>query len=566
MNLIHSKENKHMARIKLFSNIATVVFILLGVGSYSYAQDNKLTKEVQVVRPYEPTISDAFKLNLLPQVEDTIRIVPIFTYNLALRPVSMEFPVNPIPAARMVAEPLPRISKGYAKVGFGNFALPLVEVYYANERSKDYSYGGWFKHKSSLSNVRLDNNEKVDASFSRTNLSAFGKRIFDKSALAGNFSYNRFGYGFYGNDITIPLPDEVDDQVQNKIDIAVSYYSTYSDSTHLNYTLKSGFSNFTDKFEMQQNTFLLSANFDKYFRVEKLGGSIELVHHMNSKNLAPSNNSLFSFGPWIGLYGKQWRAKAGLNATLDFNHTGTQAHFYPIAVLSYDIISNYVIPYFQFSGHIEDNSYSKILSENPWIQPGLNVWNTSHKFIMKGGVKGNFSPRIAYNVSAMYSLIDSAYFYVNPTDPTNTYLENRFTVVYDNVQFKQFSGELTIAPTKRIKLFFQADFKDYTMQDISKPWHKPSFTGRSTISYSIQDKILLKSTFFFEGARFVQQADGSPKEIKGLSDFNIGVEYRYNSRVSAFIDINNITAKRYHIWHLYPSQGFNMLAGVTYAF
>jgi hypothetical protein len=559
------KEKKIMAKVNSIQTIISAVLVLFITANSSFAQDNKLTKEVQVVRPYEPTISDAFKLNQLPQIEDTIRIVPTFVYNLALRPVSMEFPVNPIPAARMVAEPLSRISKGYAKLGFGNFAMPLAEVYFTNERSKDYSYGGWFQHKSSFSKVKLDNNDRVDAAFSVTNFSLFGKRIFDKSVLDTRASFNRFGYGFYGNDAPV-LPTEVDDQAQQKINIGVSYYSTHSDSTHLNYYLRTNFSNFTDKFDMQQNSFSIAANFDKFFNIEKIGGSIELIHHMNNANLAPANNSIFSFGPWIGFYGKQWRAKAGVNATLDFNEIGTQANFYPIAMLSYDIISNYVIPYFQFSGYLENNSYSKIMAENPWIQPGLNVWNTSHKFIMKGGVKGNLSPRVAYNVSAKYSLIDSAYFFVNPVDPTNTFLENRFDVALDNIQFKQFSGELTIAPTSKIKLFFQAEFNIYTMQDLDKPWHKPNFIGRSLISYNIQDKILLKSTIFYEGKRFIQSVDSSPIEIKGIADFNLGIEYRYNSRVSAFIDFNNITSNRYHVWNLYPSQGFNMIAGATYAF
>ncbi len=554
-------------KLNIIIAISTLI-CLNGVSFIAFSQEDNLVKEVQVVRPYEPTISDAFKLNILPQVEDTIRIQPTFSYNLAIRPVTINFAVNPIPPARMVAEPLSRASQGYIKAGFGNYASPLLEVYYSNERSKDYSYGANFKHYSSFGNIKLDNKQKVDGDFSHTSFNAFGKKIFNNSALAGDMGILRYGYGFYGHDtsaVAMPVPEEVDRQMQQRFNVNVSYYSTHSDSAHFNYQALAHFSNFTDKFDMQQNTFALRADLDRFFKIEKVGGRIEFTHHMNNLSLAPGDNSILSFAPWIGLFGKQWRVKAGVNAAFDINQQGTQSHFYPIGQLSYDIVSNYVIPYFQFSGYLEDNNYAKIMGENPWVSPGLNLWNTSHKFILRGGVKGNLSPRVAYNVSASYSLIDSAYFFVNQPDGSNSFLENRFSVEYDNVRYKNFLGELTIAPTTKIKVFLQAQFNSYTMQDIERPWHKPSYVGRAMASYNIQDKILLKANFFIEGKRYIRTFNGSSREIDGIMDLNLGVEYRYNRRVSAFLDLNNLTGNRYHLWHLYPVQQFNMRLGLTYA-
>jgi len=104
------------------------------------------------------------------------------------------------------------------------------------------------------------------------------------------------------------------------------------------------------------------------------------------------------------------------------------------------------------------------------------------------------------------------------------------------------------------------------MQDIEKPWHKPNFVGRVSASYNMQDKLMFKASFFAEGKRFVQTVEGSALEIDGLLDFNLSAEYRYNSRVSAFLDLNNISGNRYHVWYLYPVQQFNMRLGLTYSF
>jgi hypothetical protein len=87
-------------------------------------QDEQLKKEVQVVRPYEPSIPDAFKINLQPKVEDTLKIAPNFSYSILQRPLITSFSVTPISAARMLQEqPLP-LHSTYLKMGYGNYNRP----------------------------------------------------------------------------------------------------------------------------------------------------------------------------------------------------------------------------------------------------------------------------------------------------------------------------------------------------------------------------------------------------------------------------------------------------------
>jgi hypothetical protein len=47
---------------------------------------------------------------------------------------------------------------------------------------------------------------------------------------------------------------------------------------------------------------------------------------------------------------------------------------------------------------------------------------------------------------------------------------------------------------------------------------------------------------------------------------NLGVEYRYNKRISGFIKLNNIAAQRYQKWYNYPVQGFQGMVGATFRF
>jgi hypothetical protein len=533
-------------------------------------QDDKLTKEVQVVRPYEPSISDAFKLNLMPRIEDTLKLTPTFTYSLALRPVTTEFPVNPIPAAKMVSDPLLPAYNGYVKFGFGNYTSPLAELYYGNERSKNYSYGGWLKHHSSFGNVKLINGDKVDAPYSQTSFNAFGKRIFDKSVLSVNAGYSLHNYRYYAYDpilTTIPLPiPNADKQQQQLVQFGAAYKSTHSDSTHINYQFTSGFDNFSDDYGNTQNSFRVKADVNKYFKKEMVGGTIEFVSHMKNKTLDSANNNTFRFAPWVGAYDKQWRVKAGINVNIDANSSGTKGYFYPIAAASYNIVSNYVIPYFEFSGFLKQNDYASITSENPWVREGIDVWNTSHKLIITGGVKGNLSARTAYSFGGAFSLIDSMYFFVNLPDATNSYLQNKFDVVYDNIQRKRFFGEFSTSPLINANLYLKVEYNIYDLSNIDKPWHLPGFVGRIGATYSIKDKIIVKASVYLEGNRWVRGLNGNAIEINGLTDINLGLEYRYNRKAGAFIDFNNLTGNKHQLWHLYPMHRFNMKAGISFAF
>jgi hypothetical protein len=51
-----------------------------------------------------------------------------------------------------------------------------------------------------------------------------------------------------------------------------------------------------------------------------------------------------------------------------------------------------------------------------------------------------------------------------------------------------------------------------------------------------------------------------------IADANLGVEYRYNKRISLFVNFNNFAAQRYQRWLGYPVQSFQFMMGATFRF
>ena len=100
-----------------------------------------IDKEIIVVNPYEPTLSDVQKINILPQIMDTVIERPDFNYAILPTRVETEFELKPISAAKMVATPASKLYNSYLKLGIGNYFTPYGSFSISNLRSKDYAIG-----------------------------------------------------------------------------------------------------------------------------------------------------------------------------------------------------------------------------------------------------------------------------------------------------------------------------------------------------------------------------------------------------------------------------------------
>lgn len=54
--------------------------------------------------------------------------------------------------------------------------------------------------------------------------------------------------------------------------------------------------------------------------------------------------------------------------------------------------------------------------------------------------------------------------------------------------------------------------------------------------------------------------------LKPLIDMNLRTEYRYNPRVSVFLEFNNLVTVRYNRYYNYPVQGFQLMGGFSCRF
>jgi outer membrane receptor protein involved in Fe transport len=189
------------------------------------------------------------------------------------------------------------------------------------------------------------------------------------------------------------------------------------------------------------------------------------------------------------------------------------------------------------------------------------------------GLKGTLSKRIGFNVSASFGNIKDKALFI--TDTVHS-AGNRFAVIYDTVNVATVEGALYYQLQEKIKIDLIGRYFSYNALSNTYAWNLPQLQFILRGSYNLYDKFIFTLDLNMEGGRralvyakeenVTEENNQLAKKLGFIADANLGVEYRYNKRVSAFVNVNNLAAQRYKRWYNYPVQGLQFMGGVTFRF
>jgi hypothetical protein len=549
--------------------LLTIVFMI--IPSLRMASQ-ELNKEVYVVRPYEPTLSDAAKYNFLPSANDFETNIPKFLYSISPRRLDNSFEPDPIKAAKTVTTSLPKIYNSWLKFGLGNYNTPMIEFNISNLRSKDYAYGAYMYHKSSHGSIRLSNDDKVHAGYVVNNINLYGKRFFSTATLSGNLRFDQSAFNYYGyNTELLAGPPDLDrDTLRQRtykpgIDIGIK--SNYTNAEQLSYDITGSFDYFMDKLKNKEGSLVIKSSLSKEF-YSLLGGlDMSLDYSKLIGNADSLTNTIFRFNPWISKRSADWKFTLGFEAVADVAEI-SNFYFYPRATLDIIIIEDVLVPFIGLSGELQKNNYQQTFAENQFIKPGLFLKNTSSNLIAYGGLKGSINSVLRFRADVSYTAFKNFHFFVNDTVTISPHLplQNQFTAVYDDIDLITYHGQLAFQPSESFEFVIDGKYMDYKTFQEAKPWHKPDFKIELDATYKLKSKITIGAGINIIGNRWVRiysQPD-NPQKFKPVLDANLSFNYHYSKLFTLFANFNNITDRSYMIWNQYPSQRLNFLFGFSY--
>lgn len=547
-------------------------------------------EEVDIKIESKREIEKAYRSVGNPKILDTVFPNPTANFPLLVMNYAPFLEVKPIePATVKMQEKLPQIYNGYARVGIGSILMPLAEVYYNNTRTRKFNYGVHAQHISSFGRMK----NYAPANFDRTNLRAFGGVNEKRYNWGGEFVYNTRGLHFYGFENENANADSIAQRF-NTIGFKGNFSSHQHDSLGINWRAGLEYRHFNDKkpkdeklvdWRAAENYVALSGGAWYKWGNEIYGANANLKVNGYKYGIIDSSialldtgivqtNTVFSLRPYITTYSKNKRLKANIGVDITVSAVEkTRIYVYPNAEVKYALFDNILIPYAGVRGGMTQQTYKGITDINEFALSNQQLKNEHKAIDGYIGLKGTLSKRIGFNVSASFANIKDKALFVTDT----TYSRgNRFGVIYDTMNVATIEGSLSYQLLEKTKIDLIGRYFSYNAQNNTYAWNLPQLQFVVRGSYNLYDKFIFTLDVNLEGGRralvyvketgVTEENNQLAKKLGFIADANLGVEYRYNKRISAFANINNLAAQRYKRWYNYPVQGFQFMGGVTFRF
>ncbi|MBI3512203.1 MAG: hypothetical protein HY064_16205 [Bacteroidetes bacterium] len=525
--------------------------------------------QLEAVGSVSPIILDHVdKITDTAATKDTVLAPPAFTYPVQSKKFETTVHVDTIKAAKLGNEPLNKLYRTYAKIGVGNYSSFTGEFSVMNLRSKKNSWGMHAKHFNAGSGPKDVPGEY--SGFSREQVNIFGKTFLPHHVLYGGFDYDHNNIYDYGSAAdTAFITKKASRQFFDLYSANASLTSQFTDSSRINHRIGVKYYHLSDRYDIHEDNIALNVTAGRFIRTEHLGVALSADHNRNS-GYDTTSNTIIRFVPQFSAHSDKFDASAGFGLYFDITGNNSLTYFLPQASVSYNIINHIIIPYITLGSSLERNNMFSLSQSNPFLLTNqvFTSKNSLHKWELSGGLRGSLSSEINYDVRMTRVDIDNMPFFVNTTfaqDP----LRNKFSVVYDNVNLVQVHGQMSWQHYEKIKVIASGEYSQYKMTKELHPWHTPALRLSLMGEYNLADKIIARVNVFYLDGQYAKLSDGSGTtvvQLKGLTDVNVGLEYRYSKFLSGFIDLNNIANQRYERWYGYPTQRFNFMAGLTYTF
>ncbi|BDU25365.1 TonB-dependent receptor [Flavobacterium sp. GSB-24] len=581
--------------MKLNCRHKIIILLVLFTAQFSNAQKKNEsigTETVNVVKPYSPTISDAFKVKETPSLDDSgNQPKEVIKYSILSVPVASTFTPSKGKAEGVEKAKKERLFNNYATLGLGNYSTLNAELFVNQDLGNNDYLAGMFRHHSSQGGIK---DVELNDEFYDTAINVgYGQNNRDNSWNV-DLGYQNQIYNWYGlpSDFGFTIPDQRYDLV-NSINPDHSYNTIwlggnaeFTESIFSNLAAK--FTHFSDSYSSSENRFFVKPTFtvDVMDQAIKTNVIVDHVSGSFKNNYLQDNTEALKYSftnvgiePSFVINENDWTLElgAGVFYSADSENSGNKFYIYPKVNASYKLVGDLMIFYTGVNGGLTQNSYADFVNENPFLSPTLNMRPSSTQYNVFAGLKGKLANNVNYNLTGSYmNEKDKALFKANDYTEVITNEDyafgNSFGVVYEDIRTFRFYGELKADFSQNVTFGINGTFNSYNTDNAVEAWNLPTMKLSSTLDVNITKQWYAGLNVFYVGERKDMQTNTSlgvnaePITLKSYFDANAHLGYKFNERLTFFLKLNNIGNQAYEKWLNYPVQGFQVLGGANYKF
>ncbi|MDQ1164838.1 TonB-dependent receptor [Flavobacterium sp. SORGH_AS_0622] len=581
--------------MKLNCRHKIIILLVLFTAQFSIAQKKNEsigTETVNVVKPYSPTISDAFKVKETPSLDDSgNQPKEVIKYSILSVPVASTFTPSKGKAEGVEKAKKERLFNNYATLGLGNYSTLNAELFVNQDLGNNDYLAGMFRHHSSQGGIK---DVELNDEFYDTAINVgYGQNNRDNSWNV-DLGYQNQIYNWYGlpSDFGSTIPDQRYDLV-NSINPDHSYNTIwlggnaeFTESIFSNLAAK--FTHFSDSYSSSENRFFVKPTFTVDLMDQAIKTNVIVDHVSGSfkNNYLQDNTEALKYSftnvgiePSFVINENDWTLElgAGVFYSADSENSGNKFYIYPKVNASYKLVGDLMIFYTGVNGGLTQNSYADFVNENPFLSPTLNMRPSSTQYNVFAGLKGKLANNVNYNLTGSYmNEKDKALFKANDYTEVITNEDyafgNSFGVVYEDIRTFRFYGELKADFSQNVTFGINGTFNSYNTDNAVEAWNLPTMKLSSTLDVNITKQWYAGLNVFYVGERKDMQTNTSlgvnaePITLKSYFDANAHLGYKFNERLTFFLKLNNIGNQAYEKWLNYPVQGFQVLGGANYKF
>ena len=557
----------------------------------AYVQTPDVTIDGRGSRVVEPS----FRLTESPEIIDSVKPSDVPSYPLLVFQQPTSITLEQIQAAEIeTSDKLKQLYPFYAKLGMGSGIMPIAQLVYNSTRSRGYHYGFTLDHVSSFGKIK--NREGIayaPASFDRTTGSLYGKIVDYTYTLRGQIDYCNNGFNYYGIPIDTIAKSDINQRIQ-KIGGKFNYTSDFGGMEVMNYSVDLSYNflfskppiedslskwktqehniNFRTKgwYKYKSETFyaIVGARYNKY----QFGEEQEFISPSDiGRN---RSNTIIDVKPGVltHLMNDKFKVDVGFALALDIADEN-RFYIYPQAEIKYSLFNDIFIPFAGISGGLIQNTFERVSNQNQFINPSVPLANENNPYDIYGGIKGTLSKRMGFNLNASFKKITNKAFF--KTDTLRTY-QNSFELLYDSLNHTQIEASIFYQHNEKLKIDGIARFNSYELKNYAYAPNLPILEFQLRGTYNLFDKFLLnmdgrietgrKALVDYIGDEVIEEDGDYYISLGAIVDFNLGIEYHYNKRITAFLQFNNMFSQRYYDWYNYPVQPIQVMGGVSFRF
>ena len=540
-----------------------------GLAAQTQQPDTALTRTVVVEQEYAPLIQDAAKVNVLPRVEE-----PVVT------PKNVEYDTAPLAATQIPADTLPsyaaretpdKATPGYVRLGYGNLGNLDVYADYLFRLSRRDRLG------VTVGVQGMDGEQEVDGVFpfyqpTETDWDAYDYRT--RAALDYTHRFSRVDLNLAGrfglrnfNRLSDLAPGK---QKFTSGDVHLGLASTDEDlpvqfraeTNLLLYQRQRGL-DYEDAREVAVRT--EAEAWGSLGGGQTVGAALRMDNVVYRHNLYEDYTAL-SLTPYYAYEGNGWTFRAGVNVDPVFGF-GREFRVSPDMQVQYAFPARVVL-YAQAKGGRLLNDFRRLEAINPYADPAGQLESTYELVNAAAGVRVGTLSGFGLHVYGGYqSLEDDTYFRSPSYYSTSSYYPTPYAL------------EILTEDTRN---FYAGAELTYSYRDIV------TLTGRGTYRHwsadeggPVQDVLAFKPTFegdfrlearpisplrVYVGYRHIEREGSVGMIVDPVSNLYAGGAYDLYRGLGVYVRLDNLLDKDYRYDWYYPTQGFNILVGVTYRF